>query len=432
MLNKEEEENNEKIKEYQKILEGLESLFTEFQNINKQQIKKKVEKKISPKKEIKTSLNTHELYKLILQSELHKGKLTLLDEKQALNDNESYQKIMELFLEERDTIPSIETENGDPDKYILTQLYTAFSLLERKIYLSGNKNTEEKNIHFLKNLNLIKFNKESKITPQILELFNHNILRISDIYHKKENKINANNNFETKKNNEEKNNNRINIIEAKEIKRDKNINNTFDTFNYDGNIILNDEIIDEGVQKVDSLSYEKKYENIDLSNEEYKKIKSINMRKILDIENDKLKNITMNEFQELINEVYTSGEVTNKELENKITNGKGKLFIDEKEEDNIRVNNNINFQNDIEISLNPEEKMENDEEIADENDILDFDQEEIKNQPNKTSFFEKEDFEKEFFPNSNINEENKNIDENIKTEKEETENIFSGNNTIDV
>ena len=76
--------------------------------------------------------------------------------------------------------------------------------------------------------------------------------------------------------------------------------------------------------------------------------------------------------------------------------------------------------------------MENDEEIADENDILDFDQEEIKNQPNKTSFFEKEDFEKEFFPNSNINEENKNIDENIKTEEEETENIFSGNNTIDV
>ena len=390
MLNKD-EENNEKLKEYKKLLEGLESLFTEFQNINKQPLKKKVEKKNSAKKEIKISLNSHELYKELLQSEHHKGKLTLLDEKQALDENESYQKIIDLLLEENDTIPPIDMENEDPDKYLLTQIFTAFSLLERKIYLSGDKPLEEKARTFLKNLNMIKFNKDSKLTPEMLAYFNHNILRIEDIFQSKENKTDKNNN-----------------IEAKEIKRklelDKNIN-AFDSFNDNTNIILNDEIKDEGVQQLESISYEKKFENIDLNNEEYKKIKSTNMRKILEIENDKLKNVTMEEFQEIIKDVYSNGEITNKELENKITGGKNKLLIDEND---IKVteNENITFPNDIEISINPEERMEN-EEIVDDKDIPDFDQEEIKNQQNKTSFFEKEDFEKEFFPNiSELKKEN--------------------------
>ena len=407
MLNKD-EENNEKLKEYKKLLEGLESLFTEFQNINKQPLKKKVEKKISAKKEIKISLNSHELYKELLQSEHHKGKLTLLDEKQALDENESYQKIIDLLLEENDTIPPIDMENEDPDKYLLTQIFTAFSLLERKIYLSGDKPLEEKTRNFLKNLNMIKFNKDSKLTPEMLSYFNHNILRIEDIFQSKENKTDKNNIIEAKKKNEEKSDKKIYNIEAKEIKRklelDKNIN-AFDSFNDNTNIILNDEIKDEGVQQLESISYEKKFENIDLNNEEYKKIKSTNMRKILEIENDKLKNVTMEEFQEIIKDVYSNGEITNKELENKITGGKNKLLIDEND---IKVteNENITFPNDIEISINPEERMEN-EEIVDDKDIPDFDQEEIKNQQNKTSFFEKEDFEKEFFPNiSELKKEN--------------------------
>ena len=399
MLNKD-EENNEKLKEYKKLLEGLESLFVEFQNINSQPLKRKVEKTISTKKEIKVSLNSHELYKELVQSEHHKGKLTLLDEKQALDENESYQKIIDLFLEETDTIQSIEMENGDPDKYLLTQIFTAFSLLERKIYLSGDKPLEEKRRNFLKHLNMIKFNKDSKITPEILSYFNHNILRIEDIFLSKENKVNIND-TKAKKNLEEKNEKKIINIEAKEIKKkiDKDkIINTFDSFNDNGiNIVLNDEIRDEGISQIESISYEKKYENIDLNNEEYKKIKSTNMRKILELENDKLKNITTDEFQEIIKQVYLSGNITNKELENKITGGKGKLFEDEND---IRVtNNNITFPNDIEISINPEEKMENEEEILDDKDIPDFDQDEIKAQQNKTSFFEKEDFAKEFFPN---------------------------------
>ena len=233
----------------------------------------------------------------------------------------------------------------------------------------------------------------------MLSYFNNNILRIEDIFQSKENKINVSNPDE-KKLNEEKIDKKIYNIEAKEIKKqldlDKNIN-VFDSFNDNTNVILNDEIKDEGVQQLESISYEKKFENIDLNNEEYKKIKSTNMRKILEIENDKLKNVTNEEFQEIIKEVYSNGEITNKELENKITGGKNKLFIDENEI-KITDNENITFPNEIEISINPEEKMEN-EEIVDDKDIPDFDQDEIKTQQNKTSFFEKEDFEKEFFPN---------------------------------
>ena len=154
MLNQD-EENNEKYNEYKKILEGLEFLFAEFQNINSQPEKREVEKKMTEKKSTKSFLNTHEIYKSLLLSEHYKNKLTLLDEKQSLDESESFQKIIDLFLEETETIPEIETENGDPDKYILTQLFTAFSLFERKIYLTKDKNLNDKSRLFLKNLNKI-------------------------------------------------------------------------------------------------------------------------------------------------------------------------------------------------------------------------------------------------------------------------------------
>ena len=395
------EENNEKYNEYKKILEGLEFLFAEFQNINAQPEKREVEKKITKKKSTKSFLNTHEIYKSLLLSEHYKNKLTLLDEKQSLDESESFQKIIDLFLEDTETIPEIETKNGDPDKYILTQLFTAFSLFERKIYLTKDKNLDDKSRLFLKNLNRIKFTLESKLTPRMFEYFNHNILRIKDIYQSKEKIINNINS--SKQNNEEQNNKKIRVIEAKEIKqllkKVKKLNN-LDSSDDNGNIILNDEIKEEGVQKVDSISYVKNYENIDLDNEEYKKMKSEHMRKILELENDKLKNITTGEFQEIIKEVYTNGNISNKELENKITEGKHKLFDDGYEENIIKVTNM--FPNEIELSLNQEEKMENDEEIVDDKDIPDFEQEEIKNQQNKTLFFEKEDFEKEFFSNITI------------------------------
>ena len=424
MLKKEEDE--EKLKEYKKLLEGLESLFIEFQNINNRTIEKKSVKKISSKKDTKINLNNNEFYKSLLESEHHSGKLTLLDEKQALDENESYQKIIDLFLQESETIPSIEKEGDDPNKYLLTQIFTAFSLLERKIYFSGDKDLEEKSRNFFKNLNMIKFNKETKLTPEMLEYFNHNILRIEDIFQSREKKINSdiNNNLGTaKKNINEKNDIKPIIIEAKEINKkeigNKNKLNMFESFNNDGNVILDDETKDEGLQQIDSISYERKFANIDLSNEEYKRIKSINLRKILELDNEKLKNITKNELQELINEVYTTGKISNKTIGCKLAYGENKLFNKEIDDNNIKVTNTFISPNEVEISLNQEEKMENDEEIADDKDILDFDQEEIKTQQNKTLFFEKEDFEKEFFPNIKNNEDEKEINNDKKSLNDE-------------
>lgn len=431
-----EEENIKKLKEYTRLLEGLEFMFVELSNIKEEpKENKKAEKKLSIKKETKTCLSNHEISKLILESELHKNKLILLEEKQALDENESYQKIMDLFLEENETIPKIELENGDPNKYLLTQLFTAFSLYERNIYLNrDNKDISEKKINFLKILNNIKFNKESKLTPQILEYFNHNILKIEDIYQSKENKNNLNNENPQENTEEMQVNKKVQIIEAKEIKKpkkskkekNKDLNNQYalDSSEDYGNIILNDELNDMGVGQIDKISYQKNYENIDLNNEEYKKMKSVNMRKILELEDDKLKNITQSEFEELIKEVYSSGEVKDKILEYKITGGEGKLFNNDLDDiQNIKVtNNNISLPNDIEISLNQEEKMEN-EEIIDDKEIPDFDQEEIKNQPNKTLFFEKDEFEKEFFSSANISEKNKEIIEDKKDENNKTENL---------
>jgi hypothetical protein len=320
----------------------------------------------------------------------------------------------------------VEKEGDDPNKYLLTQIFTAFSLLERKIYFSGDKDLEEKSRNFFKNINMIKFNKETKLTPEMLEYFNHNILRIEDIFQSREKKINSdiNNNLGTaKKNINEKNDIKPIIIEAKEINKkeigNKNNLNMFESFNNDGNVILNDETKDEGLQQIDSISYERKFANIDLSNEEYKRIKSINLRKILELDNEKLKNITKNELQELINEVYTSGKINNKTIECKLAYGQNKLFNKEIDDNNIKVTNTFISPNEVEISLNQEEKMENDEEIADDKDILDFDQEEIKTQQNKTLFFEKEDFEKEFFPNIKNNEDEKEINNDKKSLNDE-------------
>ena len=434
-----EEETNENISEYKRLIDGLKSIFTEFENSNKvQEDKKIIKKKSIKKKETKLYqiLNNHELYKFLLMSNYFRGKLTLLDEKQAIDEKDSYQKILDLFLEENETISNISNNKsfkGDVNKYLLTQLYTAFSLLSRKVYLDGNKKDPssevEKSRDFLKHLNSIKFDKESKLTNQMLQYFNHNILRIEDLYQtndNKNNKIEINN----KINNMDQSDKRSFFIEAHEIKKkippiDKNNVNNINPFNaFNGfnelnneNVILNNDNKEEAVQQVDSISYEKHFRNIDLENEEYKREKSINMRKILELDEDKLKNISIGEFQELISEVYENGTLVNKEIEDQITGGKGNLFSNENSEDNkeSKYSFSIKIANDIEMSINSNEKIIDDEEIIDDKE-LDFEQEEIKNDENKNSFFEKgEGFSKDFFLRNSEDEDNKINDQQMET-----------------
>jgi hypothetical protein len=419
-----EEEANIDLAQYKVIIEGLKQIFTEFNDkcnkgqeeeiVTQQQTFKKRETKVFQ------SLVGHEYYKLLQMSHHYTGKLTLLDEKQASDENDSYQKIMNLFLEENDTISNISNNKNDVNKYLITQLYTAFSLLCRKVYLSGDKidsNSEaEKARDFLKHLNSIKFDKDSKLTNQILAYFNHNILRIEDIYQKKDNKNTNAEAANAKKKNIDQYDKKGFIIEAHEIKKkvgtDRNNITALNALNQyneldNENVILNDENKEEAVQQVDSISYVKQFGNIDLSNEDYKKIKSINMRKILEIDEEKLKKITNEEFKELISEVYENGELKNKDIEDKITDGKGNLFNEQKSEH--MQNSQISLSNKIEndLFLNSDEKIINDEEVISEK-YLDFEQEEIKDDENKNSFFERgESFSKDFFAGNSDDDDDK-------------------------
>ena len=421
------EEENLNYSQYKTLIDGLQTLFNEFDTkctksqeeevVTQQQAFKKRETKIFQ------TLIEHDYYKLLQISHYYMGKLTLLDEKQALDENDSFQRMMNLFLEENETISNISNNKSykDVNKYLITQLYTAFSLLCRKAYLDGDKkdplSEAEKARDFLKHLNSIKFNKDSKLTNQILSFFNHNILRIEDIYQKKDNKNNFTESHDGKKKKMEQYDKKDFFIEAYEIKKkvgtDKNNINPLNNINAynevdNGNVILNNDNKEEAVQQVDRISYCKQYGNIDLSNEDYKKKKSTNMRKILELDDDKIKKISNDEFQELITEVYENGELLNKEIEDKITNGKGNLFNSEKSEENIDSQNSLYIK--FEKS---DEKIIDDEEVLSEK-YLDFEQEEINNDQNKNSFFERgESFSKDFFPQNTNEEDDKKTNKQI-------------------
>ena len=420
---------NENFEKYNNLIDYLRKFLKEFEESNKTKEKEKeVNKKIIKRKEtrIYQLVNNHELYKFYQLSNFFRGKLTLLDEKQAFDENDSFQKIMDLFLEESDTITNISNNrdiSGGPNKYLLTQLFTAFSLLTRKIYLNGDKiesgGPEEKGREFIKHLNSVKFNKNSKITNQMLELFNHNILRIEDIYQDNDNEEKNYNKENDKKINLDKYEKKE-IIEAYEIKKkvpyeQKVAMDPFNTFEVNNeNVILNNDNKEEAVQQVDSISYEKHFDNIDLDNENYKKEKSTNMRKILELDDEKLKNISIGEFQELISEVYENGTLLNKDIEDKITGGQGKLFTNESSVNKKFSFSKISDSNEIEMS-NIGEKIIDDEEIMDDANMLDFEQEEIKNDENKNSFFEKgEDFPKDLFQH-NSDEDEKSINKQMET-----------------
>ena len=210
------------------------------------------------------------------------------------------------------------------------------------------------------------------------------------------------------------------IIEAYEIKKkvpyeQKVAMDPFNTFEVNNeNVILNNDNKEEAVQQVDSISYEKHFDNIDLDNENYKKEKSTNMRKILELDDEKLKNISIGEFQELISEVYENGTLLNKDIEDKITGGQGKLFTNESSVNKKFSFSKISDSNEIEMS-NIGEKIIDDEEIMDDANMLDFEQEEIKNDENKNSFFEKgEDFPKDLFQH-NSDEDEKSINKQMET-----------------
>lgn len=296
----------EKLKENTIEIEKLNSIFKDYflsnqvmQETNKEEVKKVIKKQDS---KLYQQLNNHELHKFIINSPNFKGKLTLLDENQPINEDESFQKLMDLFLEENETITEVQFTQNDKNKYLLTQLYTAFSLLSRNIYLNNENDNYEKSRTFLKYLNSIKYNndKDSKITNQILEFLNHNILKIED--------FNNNTNINIK-NEDQKNNNEIVEIEAKPIDRKQTFtgNNSFIGNEINCNVIFNDEKEEDGKTQVEDIFIGRTFNNYALENEMYKEKKSYNLRKILGIDTQKLKEMPKDERDKLIQDIYKNG-----------------------------------------------------------------------------------------------------------------------------
>ena len=119
-----EEEMNETLKKYNSLIDGLKLIFSELEKNEKKEKEMGEKKKSLKKRDTKgyQLINNHELYKFYLISNFFRGKLTLLDEKQAFDENDSFQKIMNLFLEENETISSIiSNKSGDANSYLITQ-----------------------------------------------------------------------------------------------------------------------------------------------------------------------------------------------------------------------------------------------------------------------------------------------------------------------
>ena len=302
----------EKLKENTIEIERLNSIFKDYfqstqkmQETNKEETKKTVKKQES---KLYQQINNHELHKFITNSPNFKGKLTLLDENQPINENESFQELMNLFLEENESINDVNFTKNDKNKYLITQLYTAFSLLSRNIYLNNdNDNNIEKSRIFLKYLNSIKYNnneKNSKITNQVLEFINHNILKIEDFNNDKNNKDGDNINI---KNVEQKNNSKILEITAKPIYKKQTSINSFLGNEINNNVIFNDEKEENSKIQVEDIYIGKTFNNYALDNEMYKEKKSYNLRKILGIDTQKLKEMPKEERDKLIKDIYQNG-----------------------------------------------------------------------------------------------------------------------------
>ena len=233
-MNNFEDEQNQTEKKMNKFLQNFENLFNEFENIaiKPKKIKKKNKEKIK-EQIIKENNNinnqqiqNNQLNNFLNNQTYHKENLILLSNRQEFNEDKSYQKLLNLLIEENDSIPDVRFIKNNSDDYLLLQLFTSFSLMSRKIYLNNNNNKNNKiNKYksFINEINNYKFNKNSPLNNDDLNFLNSNLISIDDIYPENKEKIqfeiNLNkelnkeiNNFNNENNNNINNNNEnINI-----------------------------------------------------------------------------------------------------------------------------------------------------------------------------------------------------------------------------
>lgn len=293
-----EDEQKEKFKKLDIFLENCEKLIKEIEQKRKKEENVKQSLNINAPQQSQQFQN-HSLYNSLKDSDFHKFPLILLSETQEYDENHSYQKLMDLFIEENQTIQNLSFNSNSINEYLILQLYTAFSLKARKLYLNSFEDVKEneKSRISLITLNDLQYNKNEPLNGKILNFFNHNILRVEDIYQSSEVR---DLNFEREKYNDkilqmEKD---IPIIEGSENSKWKaEISTKFD--------LEND---DEKVIQGQSISLKAKYRNFEEVNEKFQKKKIENIKKIIDMDEKELEGMNFVQVEDLMRKKYEKGD----------------------------------------------------------------------------------------------------------------------------
>lgn len=387
-----EDESKEKYKKIDLFLENCDKLIKEIETKRKkEETEKKSVTKNAPQKYKETNksqqITNHSLYNTLKETDYHKTPLTLLTDKQEFDDNQTYQKLMDLFIEENDTIKDLNFNLDNVDDYLILQLYTAFSLKARKIYLNSyeDKDVNEKGRLFMKMINNIQYiPNKTKLTNRILNFINNGILDLQHI-NLNEEIINANNYKEEENERLHSKEKDIPIIDAEYFyKKESNINTNYNyhskhnsstninNSNHDKeiNIELEKETNDEKIETVDTITIKpniQRYNKDDTEKNRFQNLK--NLQKVLEIDDKELEGLSEEKVEHLMQRIYNGEEIDNnnennslielndsQELSNEIEN-ENILFG---EEDYESENNEINYgNNNARRDGNSLEKMQN-------------------------------------------------------------------------
>ena len=290
-----EDDRNEKEKKYDEYLLNWENLRKEFeQNKLEEEKKKNIESNKKNNKKEKgqpQKMQNNLLYNFINNSTYHKGNITLLSEKQEFDENEKYQKLVDLLYEENETVPDIQLIDREQDDYFITQLYTTFSLLSRKVYLDlpYNEKKNEKLRGFLQSLNNVSYDNKKILNNQTLHMINHNILRPEKYF---ENLALQNSCDEKEREKLIIKQNELRIQREKELKKQLQIQRE------------KEKLLSIKLFRGDNLTIEPKYKNIKEKNELIQRDKLSKIAKIIDMNDKYLSEMSKKEFDKIIDDIY--------------------------------------------------------------------------------------------------------------------------------
>ena len=256
--------------------------------------KKNIEKKKKNNKKEKgqpQKMQNNLLYNFINNSTYHKGNITLLSEKQEFDENEKYQKLVDLLYEENETVPDIQLIDREQDDYFITQLYTTFSLLSRKVYLDlpYNEKKNEKLRGFLQSLNNVSYDNKKILNNQTLHMINHNILRPEKYF---ENLALQNSCDEKEREKLIIKQNELRIQREKELKKQLQIQRE------------KEKLLSIKLFRGDNLTIEPKYKNIKEKNELIQRDKLSKIAKIIDMNDKYLSEMSKKEFDKIFDDIY--------------------------------------------------------------------------------------------------------------------------------